>query len=72
MGKITKDSALVEILKYPEAEKILAKYNLPCLACPFAKLEMKNLKIGQISRVYGIDLKNLLKELNKLISKKGS
>lgn len=67
--KITKDTTLAEILKYSEAEKILAKYNLPCLGCPFAKFEMENLKIGEVCKTYNIDLKNLLKELNKIYSK---
>ena len=63
--KIDKDTTLAEILKFPEAEKVLAKYNLPCLGCPFAKFEMENLKIGEVCKMYGIDLKGLLKELNE-------
>jgi hybrid cluster-associated redox disulfide protein len=69
MPKITKDTTLAEILKYQELEKILIKYNLPCLGCPFAKFEMENLKIGEVCKTYNIDLKNLLKELNKIYSK---
>lgn len=69
MPKITKDTTLAEILDKPEAEKILAKYNLPCLGCPFAKFEIENLKIGEVCKMYNIDLKNLLKELNKIYSK---
>lgn len=64
--KITKDTALAEILKMPGAERILAKYNLPCLNCPFAELEMENLKIGRVCKMYGIDIEKVLKELNKL------
>jgi len=63
--KITENTTLAEILKVPEAEKILGKYNLPCLWCPFAKIEMENLKIGQVCQMYGINLKALLKELNE-------
>jgi len=69
MPKITKDTTLAELLKYQELEKILIKYNLPCLDCPFAKFEMENLKIGEVCKMYNIDLKNLLKELNKVYSK---
>lgn len=69
MPKIIKDTTLAELLDKPEAEKILAKYNLPCLGCPFAKFEMENLKIGEVCKMYNIDLKNLLKELNKIYSK---
>jgi len=64
MLKITKNTTLSEILKYSGTEKILAKYNLPCLNCPFAKFEMENLKIGQVCKMYKIDLEKLLKELN--------
>jgi len=66
MAKITKDTTLAEILKNPEAKKILAKYNLPCLNCPFAELEMENLKIGEICKMYGINLEALFKELNRV------
>jgi len=62
--KITENTTLAEILKSPEAEKILTKYNLPCLSCPFAKLEMGNLKIGEVCKTYEINLAELLKELN--------
>jgi len=60
-----KDTTLAEILKKSGAEKILAKYNLPCLTCPFASLEMEDLKIGKICEMYKIDIDNLLKDLNK-------
>jgi len=65
MNKITKDSTLAEILKSKGAEKILSKYNLPCLTCPMAKFEIQNLKVGQVCKMYGIDLERLLGELNK-------
>jgi len=65
MPKITKEKTLAEILNLPGAAKILAKYNLPCLSCPFAKMEMENLKIGQVCQMYNIDVKKLLKELNE-------
>lgn len=67
MEKIKKDTTLAEILKFPQGKEILLKYNLPCFGCPFAKMEIGELKIGQVCRMYGIDLKNLLKELNKTI-----
>ena len=65
--EIKADTTLAEILKFPQVEKILAKYNLPCLGCPFAKLEMENLKIGEICKMYGIDIEKLLKELNGVL-----
>ena len=63
---VTDKTTLAELLKNPEAEKILIKYNLPCLGCPFAKMEMENLKIGEVCKMYGIDSKNLIKELNEI------
>jgi len=67
--KITKDTTLAEILKNPELVKILVKYNLPCLSCPFAKMEIENLKIGQVCRMYGINVERLLEELNESCKK---
>ena len=65
--KITENTTLAEILQYPELEKILMKYNLPCLSCPFAKMEMENLKIGEVCKMYEINLAELLKELNSAL-----
>jgi hypothetical protein len=66
MSKITEDTTLAEILKLPEAKKILEKYNLPCLQCPFAKIEAEEMKIDQICQMYGIETKKLLKELGEI------
>ncbi len=62
---IDKNSILAEILKNPKAEKILAKYNLPCLTCPMARFEIENLKLGEVCKMYKINLEKLLEELNK-------
>lgn len=64
MPKITKDTTLAEVLEMSDAEEILAKYKVPCLTCPMAKMEMQVLKIGDICKMYGIDSEKLLKELN--------
>jgi len=61
--RIGKDTTLAEILNLPGTEKVLAKYNLPCLSCPMAKFEIENLKIGEVCKMYGIDLEKLLIEL---------
>lgn len=65
MDKITEDSVLSEILKNPKATEILLKYGLPCLTCPMAAYELGTLKIGEVAGMYGIDIKNLLQELNE-------
>ena len=66
MVKVTKDTKLSELLNNPKAQKILAKYNLPCLSCPFAEMETESLKLGDVCKMYGINLKALTEELNKL------
>jgi hybrid cluster-associated redox disulfide protein len=69
MDKINKDTTLSEILEFKGAEKILSKYNLPCLSCPMAKFEMEKLKIGEVCETYGINLEGLLKDLNGALDK---
>ena len=63
--KYIKDSTLAEILKHSQSKEILRKHNVPCITCPFAKLEMNKLTIRQIAEMYNVNLENLLKELNK-------
>lgn len=65
MSKITDDTILADILKYPGANEILEKYKLPCLHCPMSAYEMNMLRIGDVAKKYGIDIKGLLEELNK-------
>lgn len=67
--KITEETTLAKILKVSGMEKVLVKYNLPCLGCPMAKFESENLKIGVVCKMYGIDSEGLLKELNKKLKK---
>jgi hypothetical protein len=62
---ITEKTKLGEIYKLKNAHDILSKYQVPCVTCPYAKLEMDTLDLKQISEMYGIDLKSLLEELNK-------
>ena len=69
--KITSKITLSQILKYPGAGKILAKYKLPCLWCPLAKFEMENLTLGKICKMYNINLEKLLKELNQKLENGG-
>jgi len=69
MKKITKDTKLEEVLKLPEAEEVLSRYNFPCLHCPMAKMEAGMLKLGDVCKTYGIDFDKLLKDLNSLSSK---
>ena len=68
--KITRSTTLKDVLDYSGAEKILAKHNLPCLNCPLARFEMDELKLGDICKMYNINVEKLLKELNELLSRK--
>ena len=63
--KITNSTTLAKILELKNAEKILAKYKIPCLTCPMAKFEIERLKIGNVCKMYGINAEKLIKELNK-------
>ena len=67
MGKkYTENTKLSEVLNSPETSKIIKKYRLPCLNCAMAAFEAEVLTLGMISKSYGIDIKNLLKELNEV------
>ena len=63
--RVGSSTTLAKVLKHSGTEEILARYNLPCLSCPLAKLEIENLKIGEVCRMYEINLKSLLKDLNE-------
>ena len=65
--KIDKNTTLEKVLKYSGSKDILKKYKVPCLSCPFAQMEMGELKIGDICKNYGIDVKKLIEELSKLL-----
>jgi len=63
--EINKNTTLEKILEKFGAEEILAKHGIPCIGCPMAKFEMTELKIGEVCKTYGINVKKLLKDLNK-------
>ena len=66
MKEKTKDTKLSVIIKNSKSKEILVKYKLPCLGCAFAHMEMDKLSVGEVSEMYGLDIKGLLKELNEL------
>jgi len=68
--KITKKTKLSKIIDNKKAEKILKKYDFPCLSCPFARYEMEELEIGNICEIYDINGKKLIEELNEKLNKK--
>ena len=65
--KIDQNTTLEKVLEKKGSEKVLEKYNVPCLTCPFATMEMGELKIGDICKNYGINTEELIHDLNKLL-----
>lgn len=64
--KITKETTLKDVLKKKGVEKVLLKHNIPCVTCPFAKMEMGKLTLLDICKNYNIKIEGLLKDLNKM------
>jgi arsenate reductase-like glutaredoxin family protein len=65
MKEITEETTLKEILENKEMIKILESFGVPCVFCPFAKMEMENLRLKDICENYNIDSKRLIKKLNE-------
>jgi hypothetical protein len=68
--KTTKKTKISKLLGDKKAEKILAKYDFPCLTCPCARYEMEGLDIGTVCEMYEIDSVKLLQELNDKLGDK--
>ena len=65
--KITKDMILGEVVsKYPKTLEVFMKHGLPCAGCGAAFFET----IEQGASSHGVKLNVLLKDLNKIASKK--
>jgi hypothetical protein len=62
---ITKNTTLEKIMELKNGEEILHKNSVPCVSCPMAEMELSSLKIGQVCKMYGLNLEKILKELNK-------
>jgi len=63
--KITKTTILAKIMEKEGAGKILMENGVLCLSCPMAQFELDKLKIGEVCKMYGLNLEKILKELNK-------
>jgi len=61
----TKDTKLRELLDHKETKVILTDSGVPCASCPFARMELDILTLGEICESYDIDLERLLEKLNK-------
>jgi len=64
MEKITKQMKIEEALKkYPETAEVFAKYGFHCIGCIAASFE----SIKQGAEAHGIDVDELIEDLNKAI-----
>lgn len=63
--KITKDMTFHQIMQMsPEVPRLLQKYNLGCVGCMGAKNET----LEQGAMAHGLDVNDLLRDLNALFS----
>lgn len=69
--KINEKTKISKLIGDAKAEKVLEKYDFPCLSCPCARYEMQGLDLGTVCEMYGINSAKLLKDLNdKLATEK--
>jgi hypothetical protein len=67
--KITKKTKLSKLIDDKKAQKVLEKYDFPCISCPYARMEMETLELGKVCEMYEIDGVKLIKELNEKLNK---
>ena len=66
--KITKETSILEVVKnHPETIEVFQKHGLSCIGCPFAMMET----LEQGAKSHGIDVDELVKELNITVEKSG-
>ena len=63
---IYEKTKLADILAIVGAEEVLHKFQVPCMTCPMMKMEIDELTIGNIAKMYALDLEGILRELNKI------
>ena len=62
---ITKDMTFFEVMRtFPESVKVLQKHNLGCVGCMGAQNE----SLEQGANAHGLDVNELLKDLNAAVS----
>jgi len=63
---INKDMTFKQVLEMgPEVVQVFVKYNMGCVGCAAAKFE----SIEQGAKAHGINLEDLLRDLNAAVSK---
>jgi hypothetical protein len=68
--KVTKKTKLSKLIDDKKAQKVLEKYDFPCLSCPHARMEMEVLELGSVCEMYDLDLEKIIKDLNEKLNKK--
>lgn len=68
--KYSDKSTLGKVLNHKKGPELLAKYHVPCISCHMAASELDSLTLRDLGRAYGIDIKNLIKDLNGPVSEK--
>lgn len=65
--KITEDMPIGEVVrKYPQTIEVFLKHGMHCIGCAAAQFE----NIGAGAAAHGLDIDALMKDLNKVTSKK--
>lgn len=65
-GKITKEMPIGQVVsEHPETIEVFMKHGLHCVGCAVAQFE----NIGQGALAHGIDIENLIRDLNEKIKK---
>lgn len=60
--EITRDMLIGDVIReHPEAVQTLFNFGLSCIGCPASQME----SLEEACMVHGLDIDNLLKELNK-------
>ncbi len=57
-------TTLKKIIEKKGGAEVLVKNSVPCLSCPMSQFEIDKLEIGKVCKMYGLNLKKILKELN--------
>ncbi|GEA14434.1 MAG: hypothetical protein PWR22_1986 [Moorella sp. (in: firmicutes)] len=66
MATITKEMSITEVVsKYPQTVPVFMEHGMGCLGCAAARFE----NIEQGAMAHGIDVDNLVADLNKVVNK---
>ncbi|MBI5148066.1 hypothetical protein HZA33_00110 [Candidatus Pacearchaeota archaeon] len=67
LEKITEKILLADLFKDEGAVQILEEYGFPCIGCQHLKNELGFLSLESVSVGYGLDVKDMIKDLNSYL-----